>query len=129
MHDEEGILAEVLRAGARGFVLKSDPALHLISAVEALVTHKPYFSPEISESLLEYFLDHSDGNLGNVLSPREREIVQLVAEGRINKQIAQMLDISVKTVESHRCSAMHKLRLKTTAELVLYAVRNNLVQV
>jgi DNA-binding NarL/FixJ family response regulator len=128
MHDHEGTLTEVLRSGARGFVLKSDPASYLIAAVEALAMHKAYFSPEISEAVLEYFIDQTDGGKGVVLTPREREIVQLIAEGKINKQIAHLLDISVKTVETHRSSVMHKLKLKTTAELVLYALRNNMVQ-
>jgi len=129
MHDQESILVEVLRAGARGYVLKSDPGVHLISAVEALAMHKPYFSAAISETLLDYFIEQGHGNnSATVLTPREREIVQLIAEGKINKQIAYMLDISVKTVETHRAAAMHKLKLLTTAELVLYAVRNNIVQ-
>jgi DNA-binding NarL/FixJ family response regulator len=128
MHDQEGVLAEIMRAGARGYVLKSDPASHLNSAVKALATHKPYFSPEISEALLGYFVDQTHGSNGStVVSPREREIVQLIAEGKINKQIAHMLGISVKTVETHRAAVMHKLKLRTTAELVLYAVRNHIV--
>jgi DNA-binding NarL/FixJ family response regulator len=129
MHDQEGILVEVLRAGARGYVLKSDPSAHLISAVEALAMHKPYFSATISETLLDCFIEQGHGNnSATVLTPREREIVQLIAEGKINKQVAYLLDISVKTVETHRASVMHKLKLKSTAELVLYAVRNNFVQ-
>jgi len=129
MHDRESILVDVLRAGARGYVLKSDSGTHLIAAVEALAMRRPYFSGAISETLLEHFVD-SDHSAGRsiVLTPREREIVQLIAEGKINKQIAHMLDISVKTVETHRAAAMHKLKLRTTAELVLYAVRNNIVE-
>lgn len=129
MHDRESILVDVLRAGARGYVLKSDSGAHLIAAVEALAIRRPYFSGAISETLLEHFVDsdHSQGK-GVVLTPREREIVQLIAEGKINKQIAHMLDISIKTVETHRAAAMHKLKLRTTAELVLYAVRNNIVE-
>jgi len=129
MHDQENVLVEVLRAGARGYVLKSDAGSHLISAVEALAMHRPYFSAAISETLLDHFVEQSHGpNSARVLTPREREIVQLIAEGKINKQIAHMLEISVKTVETHRAAAMHKLKLRTTAELVLYAVRNNIVQ-
>lgn len=129
MHDRESILVEVLRAGARGYVLKSDSGSHLISAVEALAIRKPYFSGAISETLLEHFVEseHNAG-AGVLLTTREREIVQLIAEGKINKQIAHMLDISVKTVETHRAAAMHKLKLRSTAELVLYAVRNNIVE-
>jgi DNA-binding NarL/FixJ family response regulator len=129
MHDEESILTEVLRAGARGYVLKSDPSAHLVSAIEALARGKPYFSAEISEALLDHFVDPRQGNNGaTMLTAREREIVQLIAEGNINKQIAYILDISLKTVESHRAATMHKLKLRTTAELVLYAVRNHIVQ-
>lgn len=129
MHDRESILIDVLRAGARGYVLKSDSGTHLVAAVEALSVRKPYFSGAIAETLLEHFVesDHSPGK-GIVLTPREREIVQLIAEGKLNKQIAYILDISVKTVETHRAAAMHKLKLRTTAELVLYAVRNNIVE-
>jgi DNA-binding NarL/FixJ family response regulator len=129
MHDEESILTEVLRAGARGYVLKSDPTAHLIAAVEALAKGKPYFSPAISEALLDHFVEPREGHHStSKLTSREREVVQLIAEGKINKQIAHMLDISTKTVETHRAAAMHKLKLKTTAELVLYAVRNHIVE-
>ncbi|EJL22607.1 response regulator transcription factor [Novosphingobium sp. AP12] len=129
MHDRESILIDVLRAGARGYVLKSDSGAHLIAAVAALARHKPYFSGAISETLLEHFIesDHSTDK-SVMLTAREREIVQLIAEGKLNKQIAHMLNISVKTVETHRAAAMHKLKLRSTAELVLYAVRNNIVE-
>ncbi|WP_395398072.1 response regulator transcription factor [Novosphingobium sp. BL-8A] len=129
MHDREQILIDVLRAGARGYVLKSDSGTHLVAAVRALSNHKPYFSGAISETLLEHFIesDH-DFDKGITLTAREREIVQLIAEGKLNKQIAHILDISVKTVETHRAAAMHKLKIRTTAELVLYAVRNNIVE-
>jgi DNA-binding NarL/FixJ family response regulator len=129
MHDRESILIDVLRAGARGYVLKSDSGAHLIAAVAALARHKPYFSGAISETLLEHFIesDHSSDKIV-MLTAREREIVQLIAEGKLNKQIAHMLNISVKTVETHRAAAMHKLKLRSTAELVLYAVRNNIVE-
>ncbi len=129
MHDRESILIDVLRAGARGYVLKSDSGIHLVSAAKALAKRKPYFSGEISETLLEHFIETNHPNhKGIMLTTREREIVQLIAEGNLNKQIAHMLSISVKTVETHRAAAMHKLKLKTTAELVLYAVRNNIVE-
>lgn len=129
MHDREDLLVEVLRAGARGYVLKSDSGPHLIAAIEAMAMRKPYFSSEISETLLDHFVDSSrPAGSASSLTAREREIVQLIAEGRINKQIAHLLDISVKTVETHRATAMHKLKLRSTAELVRYAVRNNIVQ-
>jgi len=129
MHDRESILIDVLRAGARGYVLKSDSGIHLVSAAKALAKRKPYFSGAISETLLEHFIEtNHGGEKGIMLTAREREIVQLIAEGKLNKQIAHMLNISVKTVETHRAAAMHKLKLRTTAELVLYAVRNNIVE-
>lgn len=129
MNERESVLADILRAGARGYVLKSDSEANLIAAVEALSMHKPYFSGAISDTLLGHFVE-GDREVERevVLTPRQREIVQLIAEGKINKQVAYTLDISVKTVETHRAAAMHKLKLRTTAELVLYAVRNNIVE-
>lgn len=129
MHDREDIVQKVLRAGARGYVLKSDPGPDLIAAVEALLMRKPYFSGAVSEALLDHFLDSSHSrNDASMLTTREREVVQLIAEGKINKEMAHILSISVKTVETHRASVMHKLNLKTTADLVRYAVRNNIIE-
>ncbi|WP_380872422.1 DNA-binding response regulator [Sphingomonas sp. DBB INV C78] len=129
MHDREEILADLLRAGARGYVLKSDPETHLKAAIAALAEGLPYFSGKGSEALLKHYLNGKTSPTGlKVLTSREREIVQLIAEGQINKQIARKLDISTKTVETHRAAAMHKLHLRTTAELVRYALRNNIVE-
>lgn len=129
MHDREDIVTAVLRAGARAYVLKSDSEQHLLAALDALAIGRPYFSCEVSETLLEYFIDHGNKTAKQgILTQREREIVQLIAEGKINKEISHLLGISVKTVETHRAAAMHKLKIKTTAELVRYAVRNNIVQ-
>ncbi len=128
MHDREEIIMDVLRAGVRGFVLKSDTEPHLIAALDALSIHRPYFSNAISETLLEKFLETKPQPCASSLTHREREVVQQIAEGRINKEIARILSISVKTVETHRASAMHKLKLRTTADLVRYAIRNNIVQ-
>jgi DNA-binding NarL/FixJ family response regulator len=127
MHSQENIITDALRAGARGYVLKSDPAPHLIAAIEALIKHKPYYSPLIAETVLEQFNQRKDPAQGIVLTPREREVVQLIAEGKINKQVAHTLDITVKTVETHRAAVMNKLKLRTTADLVRYAVRNQIV--
>lgn len=123
----DNIILDVLRAGARGFVLKSDPASDLVAALDSLSLRRPYFSEKVSEVLLERFLRSEPGTLEGCLTHREREVVQLIAEGQINKQIAFRLNISVKTVETHRASAMHKLGLKTTADLVRYAIRNNII--
>ena len=128
MHDREEIIMDVLRAGVRGFVLKSDTEKHLLAALDALSIHRSYFSCLFSDALLNQFLESKPASLASSLTHREREVVQQVAEGRINKEIAQRLNISVKTVETHRASAMRKLKLRTTADLVRYAVRNQLIQ-
>lgn len=128
MHDREELIAEILHAGVRGFVLKSDTEKHLLAALDALSIHRPYFSGAVSETLLDKFLESKPQPTASSLTHREREIVQLIAEGRINKEIAQLLNISVKTVETHRASAMHKLKLRTTADLVRYAIRNRIIQ-
>lgn len=128
MHDRESMILSVLRAGARGFILKSETEEHLFAAVNALSIHRPYFSGGVSETLLDQFLRAKPQTSLSALTRREREIVQLIAEGKINKEIARLLDISVKTVETHRATAMHKLKLRTTAELVRYAVRNSIIE-
>lgn len=133
MHESEQLVRDVLQAGARGYVLKSDAARHLVAAVETLAQHKPFFTSKVSETLLDTFLrggklaEESPGT-GGPLTEREREIVQLLAEGRSNKEVASRLGISVKTVETHRASVMRKLNLNSIVELVHYAVRNKLIQ-
>lgn len=129
MHDSEDLIREVLHAGARGYLLKSDVDGQIVDAVEALARHRSFFSSEVSETLLDSFVEHAGAAEGSLLlTPREREIVQLIAEGRSNKKIALLLGISVKTVETHRSASMRKLNIRSTAELVRYAVRNKLVQ-
>ena len=128
MHDNEELVMAMLRAGARGFVLKSDSGRQLLAAIDALSLHQPYFSSAISETLLDQFLRSKPSSPTFGLTHREREVVQLIAEGKINKEIGEALSISVKTVETHRAAAMHKLKLRTTAELVRYAVRNNIIE-
>lgn len=128
MHDREEMIMEVLQAGARGFVLKSETEKHLLAAVDALSINRPYFSGTVSETLLQQYLRSQPQTATSTLTHREREVVQLIAEGKINKQVASTLNISVKTVETHRAAAMHKLKLRTTAELVRYAVRNYIVE-
>ena len=122
MHDDEELLREVLVAGARGYVLKSDAAQHLISAVQSLADHKPFFTDRASEVLLDTFLTKA-GQVKPTLTGREQVVVQLVAEGHTNKEIAAVLGISIKTVETHRAAVMRKLDLTSTAALVRYAVR------
>jgi DNA-binding NarL/FixJ family response regulator len=129
VHDRDTIIRDVLNAGARGYVLKSEADVQLIEAVRALAQHRPYFSWRVSETLLEEFLDrHAHGAATKCLTAREREIVQLIAEGMSNKEICRRLSISIKTVEAHRTSAMRKLGVSSTANLVRYAVRNDIVQ-
>ncbi len=129
-HERYDVLADLLQAGARGYVLKSDSARHLLDAVEALAEARPYFSERISKVLLQRFLDASQrGQAVAALTPREQDIVLLVAQGESNRSIAEKLDLSVKTVETHRSAVMHKLDLRTLADLVRYAVRNGIVGV
>jgi DNA-binding NarL/FixJ family response regulator len=127
MHDDEELLRELLVAGARGYVLKSDAGQHLISAIQSLAEHKPFFTDRTSQVLLDTFLTKA-GQVKPILTGREQVVVQLVAEGHTNKEIAGVLGISIKTVETHRATIMHKLDLTSSAALVRYAVRNNLVQ-
>jgi len=132
MHETEQLIREVLSAGARGYVLKTDAGRHLTEAVEALSHRKPFFTAKVSEALLDAFLK-SDSNpdeesVFRTLTDREREIVQMLAEGESNKQIASKLCISVKTVETHRATIMRKLDINSIVELVHYAIRNQLVE-
>lgn len=132
MHDSSELVHQAISAGARGFVLKSGPANHVELALKTLSEHKPYFSPEIAEILLHAAATESpkDGNLpfgGQLLTLREREILKLLAEGNTNKDIASCLDLSVATVQTHRASLMRKLKTDSIAKLILYAVRNHIV--
>jgi DNA-binding NarL/FixJ family response regulator len=126
LHDDDWLLRDLLRAGARGYLLKSDAERYLFAAVEALIAHKPFFTDSASETLLKTFLRAKPKD--DVLTNRERGVVQLVAEGHSHKMIASVLNISVKTVETHRSSVMRKLNLTSSAALVRYAVRNRLVE-
>jgi DNA-binding NarL/FixJ family response regulator len=129
MHETENMIRAVIAAGARGYVLKSDAGLKLIEAVEALSRHEPYFTPKASETLLEGFIkSYGELDKASILTDREREIVQLLVAGKVNKEIADVLNISVRTVETHRATIMRKLGINSIVELVLYAVRNNIVQ-
>jgi DNA-binding NarL/FixJ family response regulator len=135
LHDSDQVVREVLNAGARGFLLKSDAARDLVAAVEALRRDKTYFTSKVAAMVLEGFL--KQGTPAAVaappprgrLTPREREIVQLLAEGKSTKEVAVALGLSVKTAETHRSNIMRKLELHSVSDLVLYAVRNNIVHV
>ena len=127
MHDSECLFNELLRAGAHGYLLKTDARKYLIRAVETLAMHRPFFMGTASEVLLESYRRRPE-RVRSVLTDRERGVVQLIAEGNTNKQVANKLGISLKTVETHRASIMRKLNLLSSAALVRYAVRNNIVQ-
>ena len=127
MHENETLVQESLKAGARGYLLKTDAQHQLIGAIEALAAHKPFFTAKVSEALLDSFL-LSPARERSALTYRERGVVQLVAEGYTNKQIAGLLEIGLKTVETHRARVMRKLNLSTTTQLVRYAIRNQIVE-
>jgi DNA-binding NarL/FixJ family response regulator len=127
MQDNVALIQEALKAGARGYFLKSDAGRYLIGAIESLAAHKPFFTAQVSELLLESFLARPN-QAELQLTKRERGVMQLIAEGHTNKEIANLLNISVKTVETHRAAVMRKLRLSSRAALVRYAVRNKLIE-
>jgi DNA-binding NarL/FixJ family response regulator len=130
MHERDALVGELLEAGARGYLLKSDAKRNLIAAVKSLAAHRPFFTAKISETLLAILLSLRERrkDIEATLSPRERLIVQLIAEGHSNKEMAEILNLSVKTIETHRAAAMRKLNLTSTAAIVRYAVRNRLVE-
>jgi DNA-binding NarL/FixJ family response regulator len=127
MHDNEHLVQEALRAGARGYLLKSDAKHHLIDAIRSLEIHRPFFTSRVSEALLGPFVAGAKPTK-SVLSNRERGVVQLIAEGYSNKQIASILSLSIKTVETHRSAIMRKLDLHSSAAIVRYAVRKKFLE-
>ncbi len=134
LHDSEQVVRDILDAGARGFLSKSDAARDLIAAVEALRRGKIYFTPKVGTMVLEGYLHRDtavplEPQTRTRLTPREREIVQLLAEGKSSKEVAVALGLSVKTAETHRSNIMRKLDLHSVSALVLYAVQNNIVHV
>lgn len=132
MHHSEELVRDVLKAGARGYVLKADADEDLIAAVENLRRHEPFLTSKVTEVMLDDFVRRGDGALSDLTSAgvtvREREIIQLVAEGQSNKEVAAALGISVKTVEAHRANIMRKLHLRSVSDLVRYAIRNRIMQ-
>ena len=126
MYDNDALLQDLLQAGARGYLLKSDAEQHLYSAVDALAVGRSFFTGKASDRILDTYLMKSRAE--SVLTSRERGIVQLIAEGHSNKAIAGVLSISIKTVETHRSNVMHKLKFDSTASLVRYAIRNRLIE-
>jgi len=133
VHQSEEVVREVLLAGAKAYLLKSDAGRELIQAIETLLRDETYFTPFVRSLLLDKYLEDVPEtplcrNSGTRLSPREREVVQLLAEGKSNKEVAGALGISVKTAETHRTNILRKLGLHSLSELVRYAIRNNLVE-
>jgi DNA-binding NarL/FixJ family response regulator len=132
MHHSEELARHVLQAGARGYVLKSDADEHLIAAVESLRQHKPFLTSTVTEFVLDDYVRRTDGpdeSAARVaLTGRERELVQLLAEGKSNKEAATVLGISIKTIEAHRANLMRKLHFRSVSDLVRYAIRNQIVQ-
>lgn len=128
MHDSEQLLREVLALGARGYVLKSDAMSEMVAAVRSLLEHKRFLSAAASGLAVEGFLRGGEPEPADRLTPREREVVQLLAGGKSNKEVAAILDISTKTVEVHRANIMHKLNLSAFSDLVHYAIRNKIVE-
>jgi two-component system response regulator NreC len=131
MHSDEGYVLRALNAGARAYLLKDSAEADLSRAIEAVTEGKSFFSPAVSKLLLDDYMRKLKRagveDSYDLLSPREREILQLVAEGSSSKEIANMLNLSVYTVETHRSNLMQKLNLRGIPELILYAVRKGLI--
>lgn len=131
-HESEQLVREVLAAGARGYVLKSDAGRILVRAVEALLEGQTFFTSKVARLVLEGYLrggGTETQETAPTLSAREREIVQLLAEGASNKDVARALGISVKTAETHRSNIMRKMQFTSLSDLVKYAVRNKIIEV
>ena len=126
VHDSNVLAWQAFQAGARAFLLKSDASKLLLAAVESLMLHKPFYAGAFSSELRS--AASGKGDLNEVLSPREKTIVKLVAEGHSNKGVSAILNLSIKTTETHRAAAMRKLNVNSTAGLVRYAVRSKLVE-
>ncbi len=131
MHADESYVLRALNAGVKGYLLKESAEEDLLRAIKTVSQGRPFFSPAITQTLLEDYMrvlrEQSLSDSFELLTAREKEVLQLLAEGKTNKDVAAILDVSLSTVESHRTNLMQKLNLHNTAEIVLYAVRKNLV--
>jgi len=131
MHSDESYVLKALKCGAKAYLLKDSAEHDLIAAIKAVVEKKAFFSPAISKMLVDDYLrqmtERGVEDSYELLTTREREIVQLLAEGKSNKEIAQLLNLSVYTVETHRGNILQKLNLHSMAELILYAVRKGVI--
>jgi len=133
LHYSDQLVREILDAGARGYILKSDATRDLLKAIEALATRRTFFTSGAAQMIINGFCNpdsakESGGLIRHRLSSREREIVQLLAEGKSSKEVAVALGISVKTAETHRANIMRKLEMHSVSELVRYAVRNRMIE-
>jgi DNA-binding NarL/FixJ family response regulator len=134
MHDSDPLIQQVLEAGARGYLLKSDAARDLVAAVDALRRNKTFFTPKVAQLVLEGYLDKNPRESSSPeggsfrLTDRQREIVQLLAEGKSSKEVASALGLSVKTAETHRANIMRRLDCHSVTALVRYAIRNHLIE-
>ena len=131
MHSDESYIIRALAAGARAYLLKDATDEDLIPAIRAVAAGRPFFSPAVTAVLVEDYMrrlqDRGLTDSYHLLTDREKEVLQLLAEGRANKEVATLLDLSLSTVETHRANLMQKLNLHNTAEVVLYAVRKGII--
>lgn len=131
VHSDESYLLRALSAGAKGYLLKDSAELDVVRAIEAVAAGRPFFSPAIAQTLLEDYMrflqQRKIEDTYDLLTDREKEVLQLLAQGKSNKEVAAMLDLSLYTVETHRTHLMQKLNLHNTAEIVLYAVRKKII--
>ena len=132
-HQTDELIREVFEAGVKSFIFKSEAHHFLVEAIESLSQHKPFFTDKVAEVLFAEILDRSETKSNGTqttkrLTPREREIVQLLAEGRSNKEVAGALGISLRTAETHRASVLQKLNLDSLASLVRYAIRSKIIE-
>ena len=131
MHSDESYIMRALSAGARAYLLKDATDEDLLPAVRAVTSGKPFFSPAVAAVLVEDYIRRLQArgltDTYHLLTDREKEVLQLLAEGRSNKEVATLLDLGLSTVETHRANLMQKLNLHNTAEIVLYAVRKGLI--
>ena len=129
MHSDRRFVLEMLKAGASGYLLKDSAFEELVTAVHTVMANQPYLSPKVTDIVVKEYLHNlpaNDKNVFTILTVREREVLQLLAEGKSTKQIASTLNLSVKTVETHRQQIMEKLEIRTVAELTKYAIREGI---
>jgi DNA-binding NarL/FixJ family response regulator len=131
LHEEDSVIRKALAAGARGYICKADASRDLVAAVNALLSNKTFFTQKAAQMVLDGYLGKApkSGQPSELqITERQREIVQLLAEGKSSKEVANVLDLSVKTVETHRNNILRKLNCHSVSELVRYAIRNHLIE-